>query len=122
MAMNNVRLNVQVLERFQNAALKKNIPSIVIRVMPFVKTGGLADVLGSLPSAIQRLGHDVTVFLPRYKAVDFREWKLEVVVNRLEVKIGSEQETGRVYQLTAKEGPKIYFIDQPVFSGTDNEP
>ena len=84
--------------------------------MPFVKTGGLADVLGSLPSAIQRLGHDVTVFLPRYKAVDFREWELEVVVNRLEVKIGSEQETGRVYQLTAEKGPKIYFIDQPEFS------
>ena len=83
--------------------------------MPFVKTGGLADVLGSLPSAIQRLGHDVTVFLPRYKAVDFREWELEVVVNRLEVKIGSEQETGRVYQLTAGKGPKIYFIDQPEF-------
>ena len=38
--------------------------------LPFSKTGGLADVLGSLPPAIARRGWDVTVVLPRYRGVD----------------------------------------------------
>ena len=36
---------------------------------PFAKTGGLADVLGALPPALQRLGWDATVVLPRYHGV-----------------------------------------------------
>jgi len=37
---------------------------------PFAKTGGLAEVLGALPPALARLGHDVTVVLPKYRGVD----------------------------------------------------
>ena len=36
---------------------------------PFSKTGGLADVLGALPPALQRLGWDAAVVLPRYRGV-----------------------------------------------------
>ncbi len=35
--------------------------------VPFSKTGGLADVIGALPPALASLGHQVTVFLPRYQ-------------------------------------------------------
>src|SRR5437763_988249 len=37
--------------------------------LPFSKTGGLADVLGALPSALGRLGWDVTLAVPRYRGV-----------------------------------------------------
>jgi starch synthase len=37
---------------------------------PFAKTGGLAEVLGALPAALARLGHDVTVIIPRYRGID----------------------------------------------------
>ena len=37
---------------------------------PFAKTGGLADVAGALPQALARLGHHVTVVLPRYRGID----------------------------------------------------
>jgi starch synthase len=37
-------------------------------VVPFAKTGGLADVCGTLPVALEKLGHEVVVITPRYKA------------------------------------------------------
>jgi len=38
--------------------------------VPFVKTGGLADVLGSLPRFVSNEGHESHLFLPRYRQID----------------------------------------------------
>ena len=46
--------------------------------VPFVKTGGLADVAGALPVALREEGQDVRVILPKYRAID-DYWK-----NRME--------------------------------------
>lgn len=36
---------------------------------PYAKVGGLADVVGSLPIALNELGHDVTIFIPHYGSI-----------------------------------------------------
>ena len=46
-----------------------NVLFVAAEVAPYVKTGGLADVAGALPPALQRLGHDVRVVMPRYRSV-----------------------------------------------------
>jgi starch synthase len=46
-----------------------NIVFIASEAIPFAKTGGLADVCGSLPVALESLGHEVSVILPYYRMV-----------------------------------------------------
>jgi len=45
-------------------------------VVPFAKTGGLADVTGALPKALTKLGHQVKVMLPKYRMVDENKFHL----------------------------------------------
>jgi starch synthase len=50
-------------------------------VAPFAKTGGLGDVMGSLPKALRAMGHDVRVAMPAYREVEAAyhagKWSLE---------------------------------------------
>jgi starch synthase len=45
--------------------------------VPLAKTGGLADVVGTLPVELARLGHEVTLALPRYASIDSAGIKLK---------------------------------------------
>jgi starch synthase len=54
---------------------------------PFVKTGGLADVLGGLPPALAKLGDEVTVIIPKYRKVEL--FGAERIYHELPVWLGS---------------------------------
>ena len=42
--------------------------------VPFIKTGGLADVVGSLPKWFDKKEYDVRVIIPKYMCID-EKWK-----------------------------------------------
>ena len=49
--------------------------SLASEVAPFEKTGGLADVTGSLPTALSKLGVETLVMMPKYRGVaDVEKW------------------------------------------------
>ena len=52
------------------------IAFVASEVFPFAKTGGLADVAGSLPKEIAKTGNEVKVFMPKYNFVD--EYKYNI--------------------------------------------
>ncbi len=47
--------------------------------VPFIKTGGLADVSGSLPAEIQKNRNEMKVFLPLYDLIDYEKNNLEEI-------------------------------------------
>src|SRR4051812_49523669 len=51
------------------------IAVVASECVPFSKTGGLADVVGALPGALASLGHEVSVFLPKYRQTKLIEPK-----------------------------------------------
>lgn len=101
------------------ARRKMRIVFVAPEMTPFAKTGGLADVTGTLPKEIQTLGHEVTCLIPKYKKIDPERWSLKKLIDRLEVPMGSEVETGRVYAHEDPAGMKVFFVDQPEYFSRD---
>lgn len=73
-----------------------NVLFATSEVAPFSKTGGLADVSGSLPVALARLGHQVTVVTPAYRQTKQLGMPMETLDTPLEIPIGSKVVTGRL--------------------------
>lgn len=77
---------------------------------PFAKTGGLADVVGSLPSALQALGDEVAVVMPRYRAVKLENARR--VYDVLPVWLGKRRFDTQLLTVTER-GIPFYFVDCP---------
>ena len=101
------------------AKRKMKIVFAASEMVPFAKTGGLADVAGTLPKEIQGLGQEMVCFVPKYKKVDANRWPLKVVIDRLRIPMGSGSEIGRVFLFEDPSGVKVYFIDQPEYFSRD---
>src|SRR5690554_1435225 len=64
---------------------RRNVLFAASEVAPFSKTGGLADVAASLPQALSRRGHNVSVVTPLYKHLDPVAMRLSRRLKTLEV-------------------------------------
>ena len=91
---------------------------IASEVAPFAKTGGLADVAGSLPKELQRLGHDVRIILPFYRIVAAGNYTLGGSVHSLSVPLGTAVETGTVHE-TSLDGIPVYLLKNDAFFDRD---
>ena len=96
-----------------------NVVFITSEAYPFAKTGGLADYSYSLPKALVKLGHTVTVFLPRYYCIDKSIFKCKLIDKPLDVPIGNGIRWSGIYYTEYLEGVNVYFIEHDEYYGRD---
>jgi starch synthase len=87
-------------------------------VIPYAKTGGLADVAGALPKFLAGLGAEVRVFLPFYREVKKKNLPLQPALEVARLEMGGRPLAYRVYALAA-DGVNFYFIDRPDYFDRD---
>lgn len=97
---------------------KYKILFVSSEVVPFAKTGGLADVSGALPKHLKLLGHDIRVIMPKYSAIKEVKYRLREVIRLrgVEVPVGD-----RIHQTSIKctfipdTKVQVYFVEHPDF-------
>jgi starch synthase len=90
----------------------------VSECVPFIKSGGLADVAGSLPKELRRLGTDVRVMMPKYGTIS-DEFKHEMKkVAEFTVQVGWRNQYCGIEELTY-DGITFYFIDNEQYFNRD---
>jgi starch synthase len=85
---------------------------VASEAVPFAKTGGLADVIGALPRALRRLGHDVDVILPRYRGLG------GTPVASIPVALGAQVAAADILAVSS-DGVRTLFVDHPGYFDRD---
>ena len=81
--------------------------------VPYINTGGLADVLGALPREIAAQGHQVTMYLPFYKQVSAKVKERNVAIRSLTIPFQYYNRFATVLNGGLHDGVQFYFIDCP---------
>jgi starch synthase len=79
-------------------------------IVPFAKTGGLADVTGALPKALRRIGVEADAVLPLYRTVDRNRFRLTQAGPPVRIPVGRRVETGIVEEAGEDGGATTYLV------------
>lgn len=85
---------------------------------PFAKTGGLGDVVGSLPKALAKKGAQCVVVLPKYKIIKEEYLRQMTFKEFFYVKLGWRSQYCGIFELE-KDGVKYIFLDNEYYFGGD---
>ena len=83
-------------------------------VAPFAKTGGLADVAGSLPKALKQIDVDIRVVMPKYSLIDKKFTAKAEFLGSCEINLSWRRQYCGVYKLE-HDGVIYYFIDNEYY-------
>ncbi len=90
-------------------------------VVGFAKTGGLADVAGSLPRALSRRSCQCAVILPLYHATRTGKVPVSRTEHSFTVPIGNRKVAGNLWQATLPDSSvPVYLVDQPEYFDRDD--
>jgi len=107
-------------KRPKPAATKPRILMVSSEAVPFAKTGGLADVAGSLPGALTKIGCEVALCLPRYRGISPEKFKLQWEAKDVRVPMGMGDMSADILSTRFGEGHvKAYFIQNTMYFDRD---
>ncbi|MFI5237033.1 MAG: glycogen synthase GlgA [Ignavibacteriales bacterium] len=95
---------------------KMKIAFVATECVPYAKTGGLADVAGSLPIELALLGCDVKVFIPKYALIDENSHGLKYNwdIGEMPIRINGIIRSVHIHQSKLpNSNVDVYFIDCP---------
>lgn len=92
---------------------------IASEVTPLAKTGGLADVIGSLPKELKRLGHDVRIIIPFYTEVEKGGFSIRKGRKSVDIVIGGTTEKGLLRQASIGDIP-VYLLEHKGYFNRDH--
>jgi starch synthase len=97
---------------------KMKIAFIATECVPYAKTGGLADVAGSLPIELSNLGCDVKVFIPKYTRIDESTYGLKYNwdIGEMPIRINGVIRSAHIHQSKLPDSKvDVYFVDCPYY-------
>lgn len=92
---------------------RKRIVMFAAEAAPYVKVGGLADVVGALPKVLDRLGAQVTIVMPAYQVIAREKFGIHpsAAVPTFDIPMGSEVVRSEVAQTTVPgTGVEVFFV------------
>ena len=97
------------------------IAEVSPEIIPYAKTGGLADVVGTLPLYLEKAGHEISVFMPFYKSVKKSGIDIKLLDITFDIPIGDSEYTVTLWK-SIHHGSKniaIYFIQHDEYYDRD---
>lgn len=92
------------------------IVHVASELFPYIKTGGLADAVSALASTFAQKGHDVSVFVPGYRAIlDHGDASAAERKHRLRIEMGDVFMSGDVRAFSPRPGLTVYLICREEF-------
>jgi starch synthase len=88
---------------------------VASEALPYAKTGGLADVIEALSRALVKLGHEIAVFLPRYRGVK----AASVAVPSVTIPLGARLRFPAIANGGIHRGVRYFFLDDPFYFDRD---
>ncbi|MFY4777292.1 glycogen synthase GlgA [Metabacillus sp. RGM 3146] len=91
----------------------------VSECVPFVKSGGLADVAGALPKELKRLGEDVRVIMPKYGQISDEYKSGMEKIGEITVHVGWREQFCGI-EVLEHDGVTFYFLDNEYYFKRDS--
>ena len=84
---------------------------VASEALPYSKTGGLADVVEALPKALSEMGHEVAIFVPRYRSNKITS----TIISSLTIPLGDALRFPGLAEAASVAGVRYYFLDDPEY-------
>ena len=97
----------------------KNVLFIASEAVPFIKTGGLADVVGSLPKYFDKEKFDVRVMIPKYTCIPWEYREKMIYKTHFYIDLAWRTQYVGVFEMEYQ-GVTFYFIDNEFYFSTVN--